>query len=178
MNHLLLSTFTLPLAQREVWSRLGDRFSGKNAQFSSTDWAMLVGVALLAGGFIWGLRWIQQVQAGRRTSNQPRHLFDDLCTAHRLTWRERRMLRKLATEAGFEIPAQLFLSPDCFEDSKLSSECGLAPAALSELQDKLFAGLEEIQEPQEAAPATTTASAAVPVVGLQSPALIDTPAHK
>lgn len=178
MSAIAFPTQLLPLAQREVWSRLGDRFSGKNAQFSASDWAMLIGVVLLAVAFIWGLRWIQQLQAGRRTSNQPRHLFDDLCAAHRLTRRERRLLRRMAVEAGFEVSAQLFLSPECFEDRDLAAECGIDSATLLELQHKLFAGLEEIEVPGEAASKASKRPATVPVVGLETPPTHATPLHK
>lgn len=177
MNPLVSSAF-LPVAQREVWTRLGDRFSGKNAEFDSGDFMSLAGVAALAMAFVWLLKKLQEWQQGRRKSNEPRHLFADLCSAHQLRWSERRALRKLVAEADLQMNALAFVYPDLFQDEQLIAACGAKPAVIEKIRTKLFAGLDQTA-PSDAADTTAEDRAPdvppTPVVAVPTP--VASPSH-
>jgi hypothetical protein len=59
--------------------------------------------------------------------DSPRRLFRDLCRAHRLPYRSRRLLRRLAAARGIAEPARLFVDASCFDTANLPEK--LTPAA-------------------------------------------------
>jgi hypothetical protein len=98
-------------------------------------WAA-VGVAILCLG-MWLVR-----RALRGNSNGSYHsraqLFQSLCKAHRLTWAERRLLRRLAQARGLGDPTILFVEPGHFVMSPLPSAVARHTDRLSALQQRLF----------------------------------------
>ncbi len=107
-----LCSALLPLAQRSTWSRMGDRFSGRNLSVQTEDivggLALIVGLTVIVGGLIW-LSKLKESQAVRPS---PRRLLRELCTAHRLSSAEKRLLRTLAANQGLSEPAGLFVQPE------------------------------------------------------------------
>src|SRR5690606_10924283 len=124
-----------------MWEALGSRFSGDEAKFNTQDLWTLLGVVLLLAGFFSVLHWFYRWQQTRKESNEPRHLFDDLCRAHRLSRRDRKRLRLLAESHVLESPSTLFLRPDLFEVHSLPLEDDREARAYSALAEKLFEGL-------------------------------------
>ncbi|WP_442481300.1 hypothetical protein [Aeoliella sp. SH292] len=137
------------LAQRDLWEAMGSHFSGDNAKFNAQDWSLLLGVVLLLAGFFTVLNWVYRWQQARKLSNEPRHLFDDLCRAHRLGRKDRKRLRVLAESHVLESPSTLFLRPDLFEGRNLPFEEEREVAAYEQLAGRLFEGLDALKPPKE-----------------------------
>ena len=146
------------LAQREAWENLGNRFTGNHLRFHWGDLGAMFGILTGAVLFVLLLRWLYRVQQARIYSNEPRHLFIDLCRAHRLRRRERRLLRELATASHLEQPALVFVRPDLFEPETMLDEKPKKVQAYERLAVKLFAGLEKL------APATNLGGSRANVV--------------
>ena len=83
-----------------AWSDLGSRFSGRHAEIHWGDIATLVGVIVGGLGFVAVLYVMQRRQQQRAISNEPVHLFQDLCQAH-----------DLSCELQFNRPAQVGATP-------------------------------------------------------------------
>lgn len=126
-----------------AWSDLGNRFSGRHAELHWSDIATLVGV--IGGGLLLvaALYLLQRYQQRRAFSNEPRHLFQDLCRLHDLSRRERRLLSRLATACELPIPAALFVSPQYFEPEALPQELAAHEVSIRKIATKLFLGLAE-----------------------------------
>ncbi len=139
--HLSASGNWCLLAQREAWESLGNRFSGEHARLSASDLWSLGGLVLVGMVFVLLLRWLYNLQQARRLSCQPRHLFADLCRAHRLGRRDRKLLRALAEHHDVAAAAMLFVRPDLFDDENLPDDEKSADD-YGRLKAKLFAGLE------------------------------------
>jgi hypothetical protein len=149
---------TLPLAQRETWERLGDRFSGHNAELQTADLLSVAAVACGALLFILLLRWLHGLQEGRRKSNHPRHLFGDLCSAHRLGYADRHRLQLLATAHELDSPGVLFLRPDYFREDQLPEELMEEAGDFERIASKIFARLEEPGTARDQSPAKPQAA--------------------
>ena len=149
-----ISTAAL-IAQRDLWQAMGSHFSGDKAKFNSQDGWMLLGIVLALSGFFAVLHWLYRWQQKRKLSNEPRHLFDDLCRAHRLSRRDRRRLRLLAESHVLESPGALFLHPELFKPRNLPIEEEREIAAYAQLAAKLFDGLDALKPPKESISART-----------------------
>lgn len=147
MNTLIDGAMQIPLAQRDAWESLGNRFSGDHAEFNWGDLVALAGVILAIGALVWLLRWLYGMQQARRLSNEPRHLFADLCKAHRLDRRDRKRLELLSQQLDLATPATLFVRPDLFDQRGLLAHAidEQETIAYARLSDKLFAGLDALQ---------------------------------
>lgn len=137
------------LAQRDLWEAMGSHFSGDKAKFNAQDWSLLLGIVLLLAGFFTVLNWVYRWQQARKLSNEPRHLFDDLCRAHRLGRKDRKRLRVLAESHVLESPSALFLRPDLFEVTNLPVEEEGEIAAYEKLASRLFEGIDALKPPKE-----------------------------
>lgn len=136
-----------------AWSDLGNRFSGRHAELHWADIATMLGVVVGGLGFVAVLYVLQLRQQRRAISNEPVHLFQDLCAVHDLGWKERRLLMKLAQGLDLNIPAILFVSPHLFDPEQLPPELSTHEMTLQRIADKIFAGLEE--PTQTSSPPTT-----------------------
>lgn len=159
-------TAYLPLAQRDAWESLGNRFSGENAKFNFGDLWTLALVVAAAVGFILLLRWLQLRQEARRLSDDPRHLFDDLCLAHRLSRRDRHLLRQLAAAYHLETPSLLFVRPDLFDSACQMAGLEQHVASAARLRRELFRGLPEQPPAEVAVPEAPRATASTAVPGV------------
>lgn len=145
-----MSVFRPLLAQRDAWESLGSRFSGKHAQFTLADLWSLAAVVLAGVALVWLLHWVYRRQQARRLSCEPRHLFADLCRAHRLGKADRKRLIALAERHNLASPAVLFVRRDLFATSHSLDDDSPTRSQLQRLEAKLFAGLAEAK-PSESA---------------------------
>lgn len=74
-----------------------------------------------------------------RRHHSPRALFRQLCYAHGLDRRSRRLLASLARERKLAQPARLFLEPDQFAAAGLGPKLESQAERLKELKERLFA---------------------------------------
>ncbi len=162
-QHSMAALANLPLAQREAWESLGSRFSGDHAKFDTGDLWALGGVILAGIALVWFLRWMYHLQQARRQSCEPRHLFVDLCRAHRLRRSDRKRLALLAEYHDLPLAPVIFVRPDLFAAAQIPDGGELQLAAYERLKNKLFAGLERDVAATSAA-SQISAAAAGPVV--------------
>lgn len=160
---------SLPLANRDAWESLGSRFSGKQAQFHWGDLWALIGVVVAGVLLVALLRWLYRLQQARAGSCEPRHLFADLCRAHRFNRKQRRLLQELAEAANLMHPGVLFVRPELFEPAELQAMYLEHAEEYEKLAGKLFAGIEALEvAPASKAPTPTalegtTASTPAPI---------------
>ncbi|QDU56407.1 hypothetical protein [Aeoliella mucimassa] len=133
------------VAQRDAWESLGNRFTGDQIIFHWGDLGSMAGILVTAVLFIMLLRWLHLRQESRRMSNEPWHLFVDLCHAHQLSRRERRLLLEISDAANLENPADVFLRPELFNRAHLQSAKPRDQRAFERLKFKLFDGLDKLQ---------------------------------
>ena len=109
-----LTDLTL-LAQRSAWDALGTRFQGEYLKLRTEDIVGLVAVVIcLVGGFFL-LRSLSSWQERSRAKHCPKRLMAELCEAHRLGFRERRLCRQVAKEMQLKEPAELFVRVDALQ---------------------------------------------------------------
>lgn len=132
----------LPLADFDVVRNMGNRFHGKQAQLDTRDLFMLLGILTAVCMIAWLLHRFAERQEKRRRYNSPNGLFRELCKAHALTRRERRMLRRLAKPLKLDQPARIFLERQRFDAESLNPSLRAHAADYARLAERLFAGAE------------------------------------
>lgn len=155
MNNRLSWDGYLPLAQREAWESLGNRFSGDHANLNAQDLWSLAGVVMAGIALVWMLRWLYRLQQARHLSCNPRHLFADLCRAHRISRGDRRRLQSLADYHQLASSMLLFVRPDLFDPAGLPDDEAdeQSTAAYERLRQKLFSGIEDAKRAPKVEPA-------------------------
>jgi hypothetical protein len=141
---------TLPFSIEPLvaaWRDLGNHFSGRHAEFKMSDALTLGGILLAGATLVLLMIWMQRRQMRRERSNHPVHLFQDLCHAHGLSWRQRRLLECLADELELSPRAAVFVRPDLFTPQELPESLQSYRHAFGELRERLFADLEEPEIP-------------------------------
>lgn len=173
MTALVAKCLLLPLlAQRDAWESLGSRFSGKHAEFTMSDLWSLAAVVAAGVALVWLLHWLYRRQQRRRLSCEPRHLFADLCRAHRLNKADRKRLIALAEQHDLASPAHLFVRRDLF-DFGHSPHDAPTRSHLLRLEARLFAGLEEVEAGPSESIGRDAADPSSAVVAVQIPASVD-----
>jgi hypothetical protein len=147
-----------------AWRDLGNHFSGRHAQFKLAD-ALTLGAIVIAGAALIALMlWWQKRLLRRERSNQPLHLFQDLCHAHSLSWWQRRLIERLAQQRDITPRASLFVRPDLFAPQELPDALQSYRHAYAELRERLFADLHEPDVvPESLVPMPTPGPAPVPL---------------
>ncbi len=82
----------------------------------------------------------------RRVRRALAALWEELCAAHKLSWSQRRLLRRMAADLGAPSPALLFFKPSLFSAYLTDKPQRLSPrrkAALKHIASQLFAGISE-----------------------------------
>ncbi|MCO6047239.1 hypothetical protein NG895_25345 [Aeoliella sp. ICT_H6.2] len=176
LNSTLLTW--IPLANREAWQSLGDRFSGDHAKFNLGDLWALLGILLATLALVWLLNWLYRRQQARRMSNEPHHLFIDMCRAHRLSRRERNLLLQLRDELDLPMAATLFVRPDLLATENLPTDNEKDLAVYERLSTKLFAGLEALQPRQTTAAMPAVSSTATQLVVAPTTAVVSVPVQQ
>lgn len=113
-----------------------------NAFVLGSMWEILLtgaGIAALAAGAA-GYLWFTRTQRAALAS--PKRLFRELCKAHRLSWREIGLLRRLAREQQLDQAGRLFLESSRFDIGK-PADLGCTPQQLQKLKRRLFGELAE-----------------------------------
>ncbi|QDT68692.1 hypothetical protein MalM25_16160 [Planctomycetes bacterium MalM25] len=126
-------TELIPLAQRSAWDALGTRFQGEYLTLRAEDLVgFVVVVALLIGGF-YLLRLLASWQEQGQSQHSPRRLMAELCDAHGLGFRERRLCRRVAKELQLKQPAELFVRTEALKQLA-KSDAALAKRLLGQPQ--------------------------------------------
>lgn len=142
------------LAQRHNWQRLGDRFSGSNAKLDVGELVAILAACIVAGLLLWLLQWTAKWQEGKLDSPSPGRLFRDLCRAHKLRFKDRRLLKRLAQGSHIDHPVELFLKPEAFNIGRIPADLEHQATAILALAERLFAEAPNPQEPGPKSSAT------------------------
>jgi hypothetical protein len=123
---------TILLAESEFLSHLAQRMRGDEA---SVQWnAILFGLAAVLAVFV-VLRWWTR---RRPRINNPAALFLELCWAHRLDRRSRRLLVQVARARRIAPLGRLFLEPELFDPAPLGELGKRQARRLERLRTRLF----------------------------------------
>ena len=126
------------LAAREKMHRVWGRFDHERPGITTNQ--VLIGTAIIAAVILAVI--VSRIVARRSKraylSNSPAKLFRELCAAHGLSLRSRRLLRRLAEFRGVASPAMLFVEPQHFETKNLSAELKASAHELRQLRTQLF----------------------------------------
>ncbi len=120
-----------------AYKHMGRRFRRGNSGAGTDDFLfmlMIVGAivfAIWAGSQLFAL-WQRRQQAS------PGGLFRELCRAHGLNWRSRRLLRQLTRWHRLNNPASVFLEPKRFEANRLNSALTQRRREIESLKNALF----------------------------------------
>ncbi len=147
----------------EAWTRLGDRFSGEHAEFSWSDGIAFLGIVAIFVGFLAMLALLQHLCKEGWFARGGRGLFFELCRAHQLDRKSRRLLLALAKSQQLETPALMFLQPARLVDAtgQLSGE---DQVRLEWLRERLFAGGENFAANGGEQPTDHSPSRAIPLI--------------
>ena len=97
---------------------------------------LLIVATLVAG--MWAISRLVGLRRQRRGYNSPWRLFWALCKAHRLTWSESWLLRRVARDQGLRDPGRLFLEAQRWEEKNLGPRFALEYPRLKALRKRIF----------------------------------------
>jgi hypothetical protein len=139
----LPSYTTFPLAEQDRMQDLFRAFRATQAREGMNE--VVYGLLILAGIVV--VMFLLSVVINHRRRREgyasPLDLFLNLCRAHKLKWRERWLLWRLARIEQLSDPARLFLEPEWFASSSLPGELRQHAAKLKSVRDRLFADVRE-----------------------------------
>jgi hypothetical protein len=133
------------LAAQTVDARWWERFR-ENPNAALSVWELLATAGAIAAiTLVWWLivKWQQRLQL--RQYESPAGLFRELCHAHRLSWRERKLLWGIARAAHLAQPAQLFLRPDLYWPPHVPAKLANRQRELVKLHGRIFGVKEAAQ---------------------------------
>jgi hypothetical protein len=122
------------LAENPDNFRVWGRFDNQRAGFGTAEWCVLIGGVTLLLAFLVTSYVLAKRKRCEFLRNSPNGLFHDLCRAHRLHMRNRRLLKKL----GVENPAELFVEPKYFDAADLPQSLQSAAPELRQIRHALF----------------------------------------
>jgi hypothetical protein len=97
---------------------------------------LLIVAALVAG--MWAISRLVGLRRKRRGYNSPWRLFWALCKAHRLSWSDSWLLRRVARNQGLRDPGRLFLEAQLWEEKHLGPRFALEHPRLKALRNQIF----------------------------------------
>ena len=111
MNDLTASASDCLLWAQTSFQSMGSHFRGETAQLYIDD--LVIGVLAVVGvvAAVWILYWLFTGSDRVRRHNNPKALFRELCRAHGLGFRDRRLLARLARHRGLDHPRDCSSSP-------------------------------------------------------------------
>jgi hypothetical protein len=124
------------LAESDVLERLGEQFQDREV-----SWETWLGLALpiLLIGVLYGFfRWWMG-PGGKKYRSGPWALFRELAAAHRLTWGEKRVLRRFARTARLSHPAHVFLDATVYDNRSAAQQLPKTWPRIQAVRQKLFA---------------------------------------
>jgi hypothetical protein len=106
---------------------------------------VVYGLLILAGILvaIFILSLVFNSRRRQKSYTSPWGLFLSLCRAHKLNWKERWLLWRLARLEQLADPARLFLEPEWFAAASLPGALRQRAKQLKSIRDRLFADLKE-----------------------------------
>ncbi len=146
--HMLAQQIVL-VAQRSRLESLGSGLRGRRLD-SGDWWAIGITIAVIVL-VLWGLSWAVRLQERQRRYCSPALLFLELCRAHGLHWRDRWLLWRIARAQRLRNPACLFLEPQRLEAENLSPSLRPKLAQIQQLAERLFAGIDDEDDPEDEA---------------------------
>ena len=165
----LPSYTTFPLAEQDRMQDLFRAFRAAQARegMGGVVYGLLILAVILTVMFI--LSVFINYRRQREGYASPLGLFLNLCREHKLKWRERWLLWRLARIEQLSDPARLFLEPEWFASSSLPGEMRQHAAKLKSICDRLFADVRESlkssdEKQLDAAEPIGPAGAALPVL--------------
>jgi hypothetical protein len=97
---------------------------------------LLMAVALVAG--LWAATRLLGMKRRRRGYYSPWQLFRALAKAHRLTWSDRMLLRRIARQQSRRDPARVFLEMQLWDEQALGHAFALEFVRLRTLRKQVF----------------------------------------
>jgi hypothetical protein len=125
------------LAEQYYYSHEWDRLAHLVNFAPSYEVLLLAAVTLLV---IVSVIW-QTISTRRRHDfhyNSPPRLFAELCRAHKLSWSNRRLLKRLAAARGLKTPANLFVEPEYFDMSNVPPALKTSATEIRRIRQQLF----------------------------------------
>ncbi len=104
------------LAQSDPISRLGDRFEPGGYDLHAGQIYILIGILVGIGITVWVLTRYFARKEGQGFYS-PKRLFRELCSAHELDWRDRRLLQQVVRLHRLSQPATLFVDPVLIDEA-------------------------------------------------------------
>jgi hypothetical protein len=141
---MLFPSYTLfPLADQDRMQDLFRAFRATQAREGIEE--VVYGLLILAGVLVVILFLSRIIKSRRRREGytSPLGLFLNLCRAHKLKWRDRWLLWRLARTEQLNEPARLFLEPDWFAIGSLPGALRQHAAKLLNIRERLFADVKE-----------------------------------
>ena len=126
------------LAENPDDFRVWGRFDNQRAGFGAAEWSVLIGASALLLAFVATSYFLAKRKRSEFLHNSPRRLFHDLCRAHLLHLRDRRLLKKLAAARGVKNAAELFVDPKYFDAADLPHSLQSTAAEIQQLRHALF----------------------------------------
>jgi hypothetical protein len=140
----------LPIAARngvdDLASHMADGFRGDRAHWDCRTMLAIVAGALAVGVLIWFVSRLACGRDRRASRCGPKELFATLCRAHRLSWRDSWLLRRLARVQQLDDPARVFPDPDRLDCQDLAPSLKRHAPRLQSLRSRLFADLADVAE--------------------------------
>jgi hypothetical protein len=125
------------LADQGRLSEMGRNFRPGSGGVSFGQMLTFVLVLVGVGVVIWMLGRFANSR-DRRGYYDAAALFRELCRAHGLDFRSRRLLSRVARRQRLDPPARVFLEPQCFEAASCDSELAPHREQLERLRDRLL----------------------------------------
>jgi hypothetical protein len=117
---------------------LNGRFHEGGPGFGLTEFLWTAGVVLGVVVVVWLLMLYMQ-RRERHSYHSPVRLFRELCAAHRLTWADGWLLRRLGSALHLASPAALFLRPELFAAPHVPAALAEHAQDLAQLRARIFA---------------------------------------
>jgi hypothetical protein len=128
LQHMLI------LAARSVWGR----FDHERPRFDATHmWTILSIAALVVGLAVVSYRSSRRARREFDVDSATK-LFRELCRAHRLSFGNRQLLKRLAAARSLSDPALLFVEPRHFDITHLPDQLRQSAEQIRRLRDRLF----------------------------------------
>lgn len=140
MHAVSLSPYLAHMVAAQAESPLkymGSHFEPGGSRVTVTGVVVFCGVVALLGAVLWCVARCMARREGRGF-NSPRRLFRDLCGLHGLDWSSRWLLWRLARGYRLTHPAELFLTPNYFDESRLPTALRHQASHLALLRARLF----------------------------------------
>lgn len=133
-----MNGWCLILAESVTWQQLQGQLRHQDT-ISWRSWLGILILALFVAGLIGLSRWLASRDPMLGGPNS-QLLFNELATAHGLSWREKWLLKRTARAARLEHPVHVFLDPSIFDNAETGRRLVHVWPRIQEVRGKLFTG--------------------------------------